>query len=151
MREHSYSKLLPIDREAICAHNLMCLGDVIGPTEEYFLSPGEDISSPEWALRAMRMMTELNGSASITALAKSRDNWDAALADFVTKQIHFGSTSRFDIPWRTVFEGADFAIRVNRFPDEVFYSLLLNGSELGSFNDWPKGWKKRRPRKGICR
>jgi hypothetical protein len=37
-----------------------------------------------------------------------------------------------------------WAVQVNDFPDEQLYTLLINGQESGSFDDWPAQWKRQR-------
>jgi hypothetical protein len=39
--------------------------------------------------------------------------------------------------------GSDiWVVQVNDFPDEQLYTLLVNGQESGSFDDWPTKWKR---------
>jgi hypothetical protein len=55
------------------------------------------------------------------------------------------------VPWRTasgtqyvVFEaevdGSRWTIRLNDFPDEPLYTLLIDGDEVMHFDGWPKMW-----------
>lgn len=34
----------------------------------------------------------------------------------------------------------DWRIRLNDFPDEPLFTLLVNGQEIIHFNDWPRQW-----------
>jgi hypothetical protein len=57
------------------------------------------------------------------------------------------------VPWRTasgrdyiVFEAivgnSHWIIRLNDFPDEPLYSLLINGDEIIHFDEWPANWNR---------
>lgn len=39
-------------------------------------------------------------------------------------------------------EGEDWSIRINDFPDEPLYTLIVDGREIIHFNDWPAEWRK---------
>jgi len=59
------------------------------------------------------------------------------------------------IPWETatsgrlhiVFEanvsGMDWAVRINDFPDEPLYTLMVDLKEVVYFDDWPAFWGER--------
>lgn len=60
------------------------------------------------------------------------------------------------VPWQTAagpsgieFEatvsGAQWLIRMNDFPDEPLYTLLIDGAEVLHFDDWPGFWGARPP------
>lgn len=44
--------------------------------------------------------------------------------------------------FRTNVGGADAWIRMNDFPDEPLYTLIVSGTEVIHFNDWPAKWRK---------
>ena len=39
-------------------------------------------------------------------------------------------------------DGAKWDIRINNFPDEILYTLLIDGVEIYDFDDWPTAWVK---------
>jgi hypothetical protein len=45
-------------------------------------------------------------------------------------------------PYETQINGDKLVIRLNDFPDETLYTLLVNEEEITSFDDWPKQWKR---------
>jgi hypothetical protein len=58
------------------------------------------------------------------------------------------------VPWRArnvapaeVFtaavDGKIWTIRLNDFPDEPLYTLLIDGFEIIHFDDWPEWWGNR--------
>ena len=36
----------------------------------------------------------------------------------------------------------EWRIRLNDFPDEPLYTLIVDGREIIHFNDWPQEWTK---------
>lgn len=48
-------------------------------------------------------------------------------------------------PYEAWFDGEKLVIRLNDFPDENLYTLIVNQKEVASFDDWPKQWT--RPKK----
>jgi hypothetical protein len=45
-------------------------------------------------------------------------------------------------PWTTEDDGKVWTIRLNDFPDEIMYSLLIDGDRAGDFHDWPAAWRR---------
>ena len=45
-------------------------------------------------------------------------------------------------PYETHVAGQRWQIRINDFPAEVLYSLLVEGYEIMRFNDWPSAWRR---------
>jgi hypothetical protein len=72
-----------------------------------------------------------------------QDNWEEC-----------GNPQNQIVEWAHVFEnaehliyeagvvGSSWIIRLNDFPDEPLYTLLINGEEIIHFNEWPVNWKK---------
>jgi hypothetical protein len=45
-------------------------------------------------------------------------------------------------PYEAQVAGQRWQIRINDFPAEVLYSLLVDGYEILRFNDWPSTWPR---------
>lgn len=39
------------------------------------------------------------------------------------------------------FNNQTFQIRINDFPEEPLYTLIIDGKEIIYFNNWPKNWE----------
>lgn len=51
-------------------------------------------------------------------------------------------TGTAEFPYAATVDGRDWLIRVNDFPAEALYTLLVDGREIGDFDDWPDGWRR---------
>ena len=45
-------------------------------------------------------------------------------------------------PYVATFEGEKCVIRLNDFPDEHLYTLIVNEVEIADFSDWPEQWAR---------
>jgi len=42
--------------------------------------------------------------------------------------------------FEAMVDGQQWLIRLNNFPDEPLFTLLIAGAEILHFDDWPKQW-----------
>lgn len=42
----------------------------------------------------------------------------------------------------TKVKGKQWVVRINNFPDEPAYTLIVGGNEILHFSDWPSEWTK---------
>ena len=56
--------------------------------------------------------------------------------------IAWRQTTNPEVPWQAEFNGNSLALRLNDFPDEPLYTLLVNDNPLGDFDDWPAAWMR---------
>ena len=49
------------------------------------------------------------------------------------------------IRYRAWVRANDWKIRLNDFPSEPMYTLVINGDEIIHFTDWPRHWQPKPP------
>lgn len=64
------------------------------------------------------------------------------LAELLTRPLAWQSTDDPDHPWATDVDGQRWQVRVNDFPDELMYGLIVAGECVGEFHDWPETWTR---------
>jgi uncharacterized protein YjaG (DUF416 family) len=65
-----------------------------------------------------------------------------ALGDKLAQELSWRSTDDPIHPWATQVAGASWRVRVNDFPDELMYSLIVGDENAGDFHDWPETWRR---------
>ena len=60
----------------------------------------------------------------------------------LVRELSWSMTDDPEHPWSTKVDGKRWQIRLNDFPDDFMYSLLIDGKEVGDFHDWPETWKR---------
>jgi hypothetical protein len=58
-------------------------------------------------------------------------------------------TGEADVPWDADVKGHLWQVRLNDFPDDYMYTLLIDGEELGDFHDWPQAWDRGEPKPEV--
>ena len=56
--------------------------------------------------------------------------------------VRWQSTGDPERPLRASVGSDEWEIRINDFPAEPFYSLLVKGKKVLDFDDWPPVWTK---------
>lgn len=62
--------------------------------------------------------------------------------EFLNRPLAWTSTGELITPWQTTVDGSEWRVRLNDFPDDVMYSLIVEGRDAGGFHDWPKTWSR---------
>jgi hypothetical protein len=57
-----------------------------------------------------------------------------------TRKITWEHTGDSDIPYRTKVDGKTHEIRVNDFPSQPLYTLIVDGEAVEDLDDWPSAW-----------
>ncbi|HTS24508.1 MAG TPA: hypothetical protein VMH81_01445 [Bryobacteraceae bacterium] len=64
------------------------------------------------------------------------------VARVLAKPIEWRATGDLTAPWSAESQRHTYRVRLNDFPDEWMYSLIVDETELGDFHDWPDIWKR---------
>lgn len=61
---------------------------------------------------------------------------------YLTQEISWNLSRNPDYPFNANVNGNEYKIRLNDFPENVAYTLIVNNTPVISFDDWPSSWKK---------
>lgn len=64
------------------------------------------------------------------------------LGEHLSRNLDWRATNDVDHPWATEVAGETWRVRLNDFPDDLMYTLIINDTALGSFHDWPESWHR---------
>lgn len=67
---------------------------------------------------------------------------DSALRRYVRRSLRWTRTADATVPWQAAAGKAICRLRLNDFPAEPMYTLLVDGRPLGDLEDWPACWKQ---------
>ena len=62
------------------------------------------------------------------------------VTDYLAEEIAWQKTADPKHPFMAEVEGEKCVIRVNDFPDEHLYTLIVNRIEVADFDDWSAQW-----------
>jgi hypothetical protein len=62
------------------------------------------------------------------------------MSSFLQSRIAFKSTGDPEFPYEASVGAAHVRVRINDFPAEEMYTLIVDGEERESFSDWPANW-----------
>ena len=87
----------------------------------------------------------------VTPMDEAADNASGAGASFAGLPIAWEHTGDGELPYRATVDGAELLVRVNDFPAEPLYSLLVNGRLECDLEDWPAPWVRPDVPAGLLR
>jgi Protein of unknown function (DUF416) len=64
------------------------------------------------------------------------------LAELLARELSWSETDDVNHPWATDVDGKRWQVRINDFPDDLMYSLVIDGASVGDFHDWPGSWHR---------
>jgi uncharacterized protein YjaG (DUF416 family) len=64
------------------------------------------------------------------------------LGEKLARELSWRTTDDPAHPWAAEVDGNTWRVRVNDFPDELMYSLIIGGENAGDFHDWPETWRR---------
>ena len=64
------------------------------------------------------------------------------VSDYLAEEIAWRKTQDPKHPFVAEYEGEKCVIRLNDFPDEHLYTLIVNGVEIADFDDWSAQWSR---------
>ena len=73
---------------------------------------------------------------------KGRGQAAPAMGAALGRALAWTATGDLDAPWAAQIDGARWQVRLNDFPDEIMYSLIVDGEVVGDFHDWPETWQR---------
>lgn len=61
--------------------------------------------------------------------------------DYFNLKLKWIKTDDPEYPYQTRYDEHDLQIKLNNFPEEIMYTLLVDGTFIKDFDDWPSCWK----------
>lgn len=58
------------------------------------------------------------------------------------RAVSFRKTASALVPYEAEVDGERWAVRVNDFPAEPLYTLLVDGVEVEDLDAWPRAWAR---------
>ena len=58
------------------------------------------------------------------------------------RKVQWQKGATASLPYCATVEGQHWQLRLNDFPAEPMYSLLIDGVAMEDFDDWPDGWQR---------
>ena len=66
----------------------------------------------------------------------------AGPTDARTRSVQWRATGNGEFPYEADIESRRWTIRINDFPAEPMYTLLVDGAEVETFDGWPPAWTR---------
>ena len=63
------------------------------------------------------------------------------LDEILHRRIQWNATGDPGIPLSAEYDGSTLRVRVNDFPTEPLYTVLVDDVEVGDLEEWPRLWE----------
>ena len=73
---------------------------------------------------------------------KKQGAYAPELSERLTRELSWRATEDVDHPWTSEVGGETWRVRLNDFPDDLMYTLLIDDAIIGKFHDWPEAWQR---------
>ena len=77
--------------------------------------------------------------------AGQEPEWALIVARCLIDPIQWQTGRDAEFPYHTMIDGRQWEIRVNDFPAEPLYTLIIDGQEALDLEDWPAVWRRPQP------
>jgi hypothetical protein len=74
----------------------------------------------------------------------------SALRRYLRRSLRWSRTADATAPWQAAAGKATCRLRLNDFPAEPMYTLLVDGQPVGDLEDWPACWKQEPSIAGVA-
>ena len=65
-----------------------------------------------------------------------------ALGAAIRSEVTWQSANDSEYPYQAVVSGVTWQIRLNDFPAQPLYTLLIDGQHIGDVEEWPAAWTR---------
>ncbi|MDM8549767.1 hypothetical protein QUF72_06810 [Desulfobacterales bacterium HSG2] len=63
-------------------------------------------------------------------------------SDYFRRSIVWNKTKDAEFPFEVYINQRRVTIRLNDFPVETLYTLLIDNKPVSDFDDWPENWRR---------
>ena len=136
----------PTEVELLRARDMALYGNADSPTFAFLVEQGRRAGLTELAIYEVIMKELIEQTlASIVSLAYR--TWRMGLCRqkrkiILKRKITWKSGADPLYPYRAEYEGGQCLVRINDFPDDHLYTLIVNDREVAHFDDWPLCWTR---------
>lgn len=67
---------------------------------------------------------------------------DEYLEHSLAQIIRWQSSGNPFLPYTAIVDGKKWVTRLNNFPEQSLYTLIIGETEVGDFDDWPVQWMR---------
>jgi hypothetical protein len=64
------------------------------------------------------------------------------LGEHLAREVSWVGRDDPDHSWAAEVDGQSWRVRLNDFPDELMYGLVIGDELVDNFHDWPETWQR---------